>query len=172
MKERRRRASEPVLRRFGGVGIAAIRAMTTEERQAINRGRRWRLEGLLDPQNRQVWRERMGKGSKIQVAWHERLQDPAFKAQWAQARWPDRAQPVAVACAVCGRSFEMEPHRAALSRRHACGPECLARLRRDPAFRAEIGRKLSEAKGGRVPLTCLICGRTWDAKRSVANRSP
>lgn len=84
MKQRRREQAEPILRRFVGVGLAAIHALPDDERRAINRGRRWRLEGRLDPRNRRVWLEKVGKDGKASTAWRERLRDPDFKARWAR----------------------------------------------------------------------------------------
>ena len=76
-----------------------------------------------------------------------------------------------VACAVCGKSFRLKPSDAARARRHACGEDCLRELRRDPSYVREIARKLSEAKGGRVTVTCVICGRAREVTQSVANGS-
>ena len=60
MKERRREQTAPLLRRFAGAGLVKLRAMAAEEWRAINRGRRWRLEGRLDPRNRQAWLAKTG----------------------------------------------------------------------------------------------------------------
>lgn len=171
MKERRREQTAALLRRYAGAGLAVLRAMPAEEWRAINRGRRWRLEGRLDPRNRQSWSERVGRDGKATAQWRERLADPVFKARWARHLSEAQGGPAFVTCAVCGTVFRLKPSDAARSRRHACSPECLARLKRDPAYTAEIARKLSARKGGRVPVTCAVCGRSWEVKRSVASRS-
>ena len=142
--------------------------MSDEEWRSINRGRRWRLEGRLDPHNRETWQKKMAKDGKAQTAWRERLQDPEFKARWRQHVMEAQGGPVFVTCIACGKSFRMKPSDAARSERHACSRECLRKFWRDPGYRAELSARVSQGRGGRVAANCDACGGAIEVTQSAA----
>jgi hypothetical protein len=110
----KREHGAPLLRRYQAEARAAAQARTPAERRAAARGRPWRLEALLDPRNRQLWRERQRKGRE--------------------------------------RARELR--------------------RTDPAFAARVARRVSEAKGGRVPVACVVCGAVRAVIPAWVRRAP
>jgi ribosome-binding protein aMBF1 (putative translation factor) len=52
----------------------------------------------------------------------------------------------------------------------ARGHEKLAELRNDPEWRAAFARKVSEARGGRLKVTCVVCGKVFAEPQSHKGR--
>ena len=168
LKQKRRELTAPILSQFFGAGIAVLRAMSDEEWRGLHRGERWRLEGRLDPHNRATWQKKMAKDGKCQSAWREKLQDPEFKAVWRKHVQEAQGGPVFFNCSICGKRFRMKPSDAARAHRHACSKECRQLLFRDPGYRAELSAGVSQARGGRVPVACDVCGRGFEITQSAA----
>src|SRR5436190_2028813 len=81
---------------------------------------------------------------------------PIYGELGVLAETPDGDQ---VRCHACGGWYRSLATHAV--RAHRLAERALARRRellRDPSYRARVGRHVSDAKGGRVPVSCTICG--------------
>jgi ribosome-binding protein aMBF1 (putative translation factor) len=120
---------------FANFQTAAERAQATispEERGAWSRGRRARLEERLDPARRAANEANLDKANA-------ELQARRAAGTHREAGFGDR-----------------DPKEIS-----ALGHARIAELRTDPAWRAEFARKVSIARGGRLHVTCVVCGKEF-----------
>ena len=147
-----------------------FREMTAEERSANARGRRQRLESVLDPHNQAVRREvgrRLGQQlherylagewtmpephdreaalARATARWRELLQDPATHQRWATNVAAARGRKQFI-CRVCGLPFTRRP---GWTGSRTCGEACAERFQREtvatrkPTKRPEVRAKLT-----------------------------
>jgi transcriptional regulator with XRE-family HTH domain len=146
LKELRRRQAAA---RVGSTGFAnfqtaAQRAqaeISPETRSAWSRGRRARLEERLDPVRRAANAANLTKANAELQA---RRRDGTHREVGFGNRDPKEIS--------------------------ALGHARIAELRTDPAWRAEFARKVSVARGGRLQVTCVICGTTFAEPWSKKSR--
>lgn len=137
LRARRRALAEETLRpyrqRVGELG----RSHTPEERAARMLGRRRRAEARLA------------------------AQDPERKAREADGH----RQTVATRRARYGDAYQSVPggfaDRQAAARASRRGLAARRERLRDPAYREAVGRRISEARGGRVTVACAVCGTSF-----------
>jgi ribosome-binding protein aMBF1 (putative translation factor) len=120
---------------FSNFQTAAQRAqavISPEERSAWSRGRRARLEERLDPARRAANEANLSKANA-------ELQARRNAGTHREAGFGNR-----------------DPKEIS-----ALGHARIAELRTDPVWRAEFARRVSIARGGRLHVTCVICGTTF-----------
>ncbi|MDE3075683.1 MAG: hypothetical protein KGJ86_09645, partial [Chloroflexota bacterium] len=144
--------------------------MTAEERSANNRGRRRRLETVLDPHNQEVRREvgrrigqqlherylagewhmpephdRAGAIARASARSRELRQDPAIHQRWAANIAAARGRKQFI-CRVCGQPFTRRP---GWTGSRTCGEACAQQFQREtvatrrPTTRPEVRAKLA-----------------------------
>jgi ribosome-binding protein aMBF1 (putative translation factor) len=137
LKELRRRQAAA---RVGSSGFSTFQeaarkaqaAITPEERSAWSSGRTARLEERLDPARRTANRSNLGKANAVLTS----LRAAGLHRE---------------------HGFGDRDPKEVSARGHAR----LAELRADPTWRAEFARKVSEARGGRLHVTCVVCGKEF-----------
>jgi ribosome-binding protein aMBF1 (putative translation factor) len=137
LKELRRQQAEARIgtRGFANFQAAAQRAqaaISPDERSAWSRGRRARLEEQLDPARRAANEANLRKAN-------DELQARRRAGTHREAGFGNR-----------------DPKEIS-----ALGHARIAELRADPAWRAEFAHKVSVARGGRLHVTCVVCGKTF-----------
>lgn len=144
LRARRRVLADERLRPWRGRIGEVLERTTSEQRAACGRGKTRRLETLQDPENRAHWRQdgrRARQTRRAQLAAGHRERPQGFQA---------------------GSSAVQE----ASARGRAARVERL----QDPAYRAALGQRISVAKGGRTPSTCLVCGTHFEVPPSWLRR--
>jgi hypothetical protein len=136
-------------------GVAYARSLTPEERSALVRGKRRRLEQKLDPVNQRVRkdvgrkvsatlaarfaageltvprpRDPVASGRKAGAIRRERFQDPDYRARVARKISETRGGRIAVRCVICGAGFEVVPSTVKNGGGKVCGKACFRELRR------------------------------------------
>ena len=119
---------------------AAARATLGPE-QRSNRGRRLRLQQRLDPAVQAARRASLDRANQV-------LRERKAAGLHTPAGWGER-----------------DPREVS-----ARGHEKLAELRRDPEWRAAFARKVSEARGGRLTVKCVVCGTVFAEPQSHKGR--
>jgi hypothetical protein len=119
---------------------AAARAALPPE-QRSNRGRRLRLQQRLDPKVQAARRASLERANEV-------LRQRKASGLHTPAGWGDR-----------------DPREVS-----ARGHEKLAELRQNPEWRADFARKVSEARGGRLKVTCVVCGTVFSEPQSHKGR--
>jgi ribosome-binding protein aMBF1 (putative translation factor) len=137
LKELRRRQAAarvgtPGFENFQTAAERAQAAITPEQRSAWSRGRKARLEERLDPARRAASAANLEKANR-------ELQARRAAGTHHETGFGDR-----------------DPKEIS-----ALGHARIAELRADPAWRAEFARKVSVARGGRLHVTCVVCGKTF-----------
>jgi len=124
VREERRIRGVPLLTPYQELGRESLARMTTEERRAYARGRKWPLQARNDPANRAQWAEIARRGRKsIQQL---RASDPSYQRESARKVSATKGGRVRLTCPVCGTSFMAIP--ASVKRGHVrtCGNrECV-----------------------------------------------
>jgi DNA-binding XRE family transcriptional regulator len=115
--------------------------ISPEQRSSWSRGRRARLEEQLDPARRAANEANLHKANV-------ELQARRAAGTHHEAGFGDR-----------------DPKEIS-----ALGHARIAELRADPTWRAEFARKLSLARGGRLHVTCVVCGKTFPEPWSKKTR--
>jgi ribosome-binding protein aMBF1 (putative translation factor) len=146
LKELRRqqaaaRRETPGFERFQRAAKQAQAAIPPERRSAWSRGRRARLEERLDPARRAANEANLAKANTV-------LQERRRAGRHRETGFGDR-----------------DPKEIS-----ALGHAKIAELRVDPAWREAFARKVSEARGGRLHVTCVICGKTFPEPWSKKTR--
>jgi ribosome-binding protein aMBF1 (putative translation factor) len=116
-------------------------AISPEQRSSWSRGRRARLEERIDPARRAANEANLRKAN-------DELQARRAAGTHREAGFGDR-----------------DPKEIS-----ALGHARIAELRADPAWRAEFARKVSIARGGRLHVTCAVCGKTFPEPWSKKTR--
>jgi len=119
---------------------ARARAAVPEE-QRSTRGRRLRLQQRLDPKVQAARRASLERANEV-------LRERKAAGLHTPAGWGTR-----------------DPREVS-----ARGHQRLAELRRDPEWRAGFSRKVSEARGGRLKVTCVVCGTSFTEPQSHKGR--
>lgn len=139
LRARHRELAEATLAPYRARIAEVARAQTPEDRAARMRGRTLRAEArrtlAADPEHA---RRRSEGGRRAWVTRRERY--PAT----AGAGRPEAVRPFPDAHAAARRGLAVRRERL-----------------RDPAYRAAVGRRISEARGGRVEVVCTVCGGTF-----------
>jgi hypothetical protein len=139
LRARRRELADTRLAPYRARVAEVARAQTSAQRAARMRGRALRLEARLalaaDPEHAR----RLSAGARR--AWEQRRER---YPETAGAGRPEAVRPFADARAASRRGLAVRRERL-----------------RDPAYRAAVGRRISEGKGGRVEVTCAVCGRAF-----------
>lgn len=155
LREQLRQRGAPVLGRYQGQGQELLATATPEQRSAWTRGRTLRLEAKLDAHNQRAHQERTrlavqrkrhllasgeqamprprdprAAGRKGAARRRELLRDPAYRARLAQAVSEAKGGRVAVVCAICEKSFDVQPARVRRGQGKVCGKRCLRELQR------------------------------------------
>jgi ribosome-binding protein aMBF1 (putative translation factor) len=117
---------------FQSAAQQAQAAISPEERSAWSRGRKARLEERLDPARRAANTANL---SKANAELEARRKAGTHREAGFGSRDPKEIS--------------------------ALGHARIAELRNDPAWRAEFARKVSVARGGRLHVTCVVCGTTF-----------
>jgi ribosome-binding protein aMBF1 (putative translation factor) len=142
---RRRQAADRIesdgFERFQHAAKQAQAAISPEERSGWSRGRRARLEERLDPARRAANEANLNKANAI-------LQERRRAGLHHEVGFGDRDPKVI----------------------SALGHARIAELRADPAWREAFARKVSEARGGRLHVTCVVCGKTFPEPWSKKTR--
>lgn len=144
LSARRRELAEDQLRPWREQVRALAAGITPEQRAAWSRGKTRRLETLQDPDNRARWREAGRRGRqtrRARIAAGHREGPQGVQAGTAEVQ-------------------------VATARGRARRQELLA----DPVYRAELGRRMSEAKAAREPVSCSVCGAVFTSPRSWLRR--
>ncbi len=116
------------------------RAERTREGRS-SRGRRLRLEQRLDPKTQAARRAALARANEV-------LRQRKEAGLHQPAGWSGR-----------------DPKEVS-----AKGHARLSELRADPAWREAFARKVSEARGGRLQVTCVVCGTTFTEPQSHRRR--
>lgn len=109
--------------------------------QRSTRGRRLRLQQRLDPNVQAARRASLERANEV-------LRERKAAGLHTPAGWGDR-----------------DPKEVS-----ARGHQKLAELRLDPEWRAGFSRKVSEARGGRLKVTCEVCGTVFAEPQSHRGR--
>lgn len=109
--------------------------------QRSTRGRRLRLQQRLDPKVQAARRASLERANEV-------LRERKAAGLYTPVGWGNR-----------------DPKEIS-----ARGHERLAELRRDPEWRAGFARKVSEARGGRLKVTCVVCGTVFAEPQSHRGR--
>jgi ribosome-binding protein aMBF1 (putative translation factor) len=142
---RRRQAADRIettgFERFQRAAKRAQAAISPEERSGWSRGRRARLEERLDPARRAANEANLTKANEV-------LRERRRAGLHREVGFGDR-----------------DPKEIS-----ALGRARIAELRADPAWREAFARKVSEARGGRLQVTCIVCGKTFPEPWSKKTR--
>lgn len=119
---------------------AKARAEAPPEKRST-RGRRLRLQQRLDPAVQAARRASLERANEV-------LRQRKAAGLHKPAGWGNR-----------------DPKEVS-----ARGHQRLAELRQDPEWRAGFARKVSEARGGRLKVTCVVCGTVFAEPQSHKGR--
>ncbi len=181
-RSRMREHGRRVLAPYWPLAADFARSQTPEQR-AAQRGMRRRLQTLRDPIFREtqrragqasaarnharflagVWppprpRDPSAAGRAAQRRRQELAQDPVYRAWLSRRLSEGQGGRAPVACATCGRIFELPRARTQLGARRYCSRDCLR------AAQVERGRALGRATPTlmrRMDRACRICRRTF-----------
>jgi len=120
---------------------AGARARAAAQGPRSTKGRRLRLQQRLDPKVQAARKAALERANEVLRA---RRADGTYRP----AGWSGR-----------------DPKEIS-----AKGHARLKELRNDPAWREEFARRVSEARGGRLQVTCVICGTTFSEPHSHRRR--
>lgn len=120
---------------------AGARARAAAPEGRSTKGRRLRLEQRLDPQVQAARRAALARANEVLA---ERRADGSYRSPGWGGRDPKVVS--------------------------AQGHERLRELRQDPEWRAAFARRVSEARGGRLQVTCVVCGKTFNEPHSHRRR--
>jgi hypothetical protein len=149
LREARRQHAREHLRPYWDRASALAAAQGFAERSARRRGRTWPLEARRDPRTTRTgaanaarlrtwtleqqaagrWRRPQPRDpaealARARARWRQLIADPAYRAAFARRMSEAKGGRVLVACATCGRRFELRPSVAAAGRRRFCGRRC------------------------------------------------